>query len=145
MGALNLAGQLRLVTGQRETVEGLHVAIGDVELKFSELTIRDSTPVTIPLNLSPTITEALVLVLYCAKTLTVTLAGAGSGNEVDLRMKGLTLMTLAPEGGVTRVDVASLNPTPEANLSLFYAVATAEPDKDPPAYWDELCRSGTRC
>lgn len=135
MGSLNLAGKLTLVSSTRKTEEGLHLVIGDAEVKFSELTVQDDTPVTLPLNLSPSVTEALMLVLYCARVLDVTLTASGSSDTITLKMKGYSILTLAPEGGLTQVQVASPEADPAENLNVFYAVVAAEPDKPLPPFW----------
>lgn len=147
MGALNLAGLLSWVSGSRTGTLPLSPVQDGVEVKTGEITIpTGGAEITIPLNLSTGITEALVVALYAAKTLTIewTSSDATTPGPVREKIKGPWYKSLAPDGGL--VTLKATNDGSE-DVQLVYVFGTATSGQDTPDYWTDLCgpKSPTCC
>lgn len=133
MGSISLAGALKSVSGQDERTLGLELAIGDVEVHTNEVSLVSDALLSLGLGLSPGVTEALLLVLYAPEQLKVRLTFT-SGDNATFRVKGHSVLTLSPGGGLTALQAALVDPA-DGNRKLYYSVIAIPPNGETPAFW----------
>jgi hypothetical protein len=138
--SVSIAGKLTIDGNVRSVPFPLSQIIADVESKVIDLRIpNDGLPVAAPLCLSSDITEALVLVIYSPSTVDVTMTtSTGTPGPVVFKMRGLSMLTLAPDGGVVEL---SFSQSGTGDVTVTYAVVTAQ-GTTTPTWWADLDASG---
>ncbi len=137
--SFSLTGTATFATSRKSTPWALSQAIGEIEAKASELRIPSGGAyVSVPLGLSATVTEALLLVLYSPKKLIIeyTSSDADDPGPMKLGLKGLHVLTLSPGEGITTLRAS--NPSTTEDVTLEYGVCAKAADADDdPDYWDD--------
>lgn len=134
--SISVSGMLKAVTARKTGEFSLTQQIGDVEVKTPEINVPAGSTVTVPLNLSDGVTEALMLVWYARKTLTLSLTSAHgvTPGPMTINVKGLSFLTLAPGAGIAAMS-ATNDGTEDVNLD--YAVVAISTTGDTPEFWDD--------
>lgn len=135
--SINIAGLISLATARKTTEIAMSQVIPDVGVKPGEMTVPTGGAYhPVPLNLSPTMTEALVLVLYSPKKLNIQVTSSDSGTPGPIRLglKGLWVLTLTPEHGITAVSASNSGTD---DVVLEYAIVAQETASDELAWWDD--------
>lgn len=135
MGAMNLAGVLKLVQGPRTTETGLAQAIGDVTLGGGELVLAagDTGWTPIPLGLPPDVDEAVLLIIQTSKAVELELED-GDGDTTVFGARGLQILTLEPGKGLRGAQVRPLSTGLDA-VRVFYTVGCLQADQELPPFW----------
>lgn len=134
--SVSIAGKLVVDGNVRSVPFPLSQIITDVESKVIDLRVpNDGLPVAAPLCFSSDITEALVLVIYSPSTVDVTMTtSTATPGPVVFKMRGLSMLTLAPDGGVVEL---SFSQSGTSDVTVTYAVVTAQ-GTTAPTWWADL-------
>lgn len=133
MGSINITGRVRSVSGGIEQAQLVSLVIGDVNVRSVEHTLRSTDYVDVDLGLTAEVTEALFLHMHLPETVQVRLTFTG-GDTAVMRMKGQQVMTFAPGGGLTKLEVRLVN-VEDQNRSVYVTTAALRPDSSTPAFW----------
>ena len=136
-GSINIAGTLT-ATGDTDAGDpvALSQVISEIEKKgATNYTIGPSASLSIPLNLSSGVTEALFLFLYCAAPLLIheTTSDLSSPGPTIKGLKGLAIWTYTPGEGLAALTVSNADPLNAVSLSVVLAAAPAAGIVPP--YW----------
>lgn len=142
-----IAGTIDFVTSGRADEIALSQAVDGVQVKTTKMTIPHQgtpsptpTPVAIPLNMSPGVTEALVLHLECAEQLflDITTNNATHPGPVRIAIKGDTFLTLAPtnplsgsfvpSGAIIAISALNFSTTDDVELAVTLAAQAQTSD-----------------
>jgi hypothetical protein len=137
--SFSLAGELTIATARKNLAWALSEVIGELEIKHNEILVPAGGALTsVPLVLSSGVSEALVVVLYAPKALTVryTSSDVSHAGPIELGIKGLHFLTLATGAGITAISVSNASVTDDVTLEYAIGAKAAVGDDDP-SYWDE--------
>jgi hypothetical protein len=120
---IDLTGTLTLTTTRKTDPVTITQTIDLIEAKDFELTIPHAGALaTIALCLSPGVTEALFVHLYCPKNLLLKLTSSDTTTPgpMSVGLRGHWMMTLYPGEGITQIQVQ--NPDQANDVTLQVAI-----------------------
>ena len=138
-GVVDIAGMLTLAgTFFASMPYSLSQTLGEMQIKPGELTIAPGGAfVSIPLNLSAGVTEALFLLINAPASVRVeeTTADDTLPGPAVRGLKGLGLWTYSLGEGLVTLRIANPDPIDEVHVS--YVIAAQGTADDIPPFWDE--------
>jgi hypothetical protein len=135
-GNISIAGTMSIGRTNALREIALSQVIGEIETKDIEITLpAGGALTTIPLGLSPGVTEALVLIWNTPATVELTLASSEAvPGPMHIYVKGQSFLTLAPGGGI--ISISGSNPDPDDDVTIQITVgAQRNSTDDVPEFW----------
>lgn len=130
---IGLKGTLDITTTRRDDSLTLQQTISGIEVKTYEFTVpHGGSVVTLPLPFSAGVTEALQVVLYVPRPIRALLTSTdATTGPVGLLMMGHQMLTVAPGGGISQIQLQNNDPTVDVTIQVIIGCKAQATDPTP--------------